>query len=158
MGPMSFAVMAAMALASGSRANAVSQDGAAAVAEPSRPAVSAANPASRIAGKIEAAMARDQLYLDPALSLHKLARHLAVSPNHISQTLNETIGASFFDYVNGWRVRAAEPRIIEGRETVLAIALGVGFNTRSSFYKTFRRVTGQTPGAFRTARLASGRI
>jgi AraC-like DNA-binding protein len=112
--------------------------------------------ARRIAGKIEAAMAREQLYLDPALSLHKLARHLAVSPNHVSQTLNETIGASFFDYVNGWRVRAAEPQIIEGRETVLAIALGVGFNTRSSFYKTFRRVTGQTPGAFRAARLGDG--
>lgn len=110
--------------------------------------------ARRIAGKIETAMARDQLYLDPALSLHRLARHLAVSPNHVSQTLNETLGASFFDYVNGWRVRAAEPQIIEGRETVLAIALGVGFNTRSSFYKTFRRVTGQTPQAFRAARLA----
>lgn len=110
--------------------------------------------ARRIAGKIETAMERDQLYLDPALSLHKLARHLAVSSNHISQTLNETIGVSFFDYVNGWRIRAAEPKIIEGRETVLAIALGVGFNTRSSFYKTFRRVTGQTPGAFRAERLA----
>ena len=77
-----------------------------------------------------------------------------MSPNHVSQTLNETIGASVFDYVNGWRVRAAEPQIVEGRETILAIALGVGFNTRSSFYKTFRRVTGQTPGAFRTARMA----
>lgn len=110
--------------------------------------------ARRIAGKIEAAMERDQLYLDPALSLHRLARHVGVSPNHISQTLNETIGASFFDYVNGWRVRAAQPRIVEGRETVLAIALDVGFNTRSSFYKTFRRVTGQTPQGYREARLA----
>lgn len=112
-----------------------------------------ADQARRIAVKIEAAMARDRLFLDPALSLHKLARHLSASPNHVSQTLNETIGVSFFDYVNGWRVRAAEPKIIEGRETILAIALGVGFNTRSSFYKTFRRVTGLTPKAFRAARL-----
>ena len=110
--------------------------------------------ARRIAAKIEAAMTRDHLYLDPALSLHKLARHVTVSPNHISQTLNETIGASFFDYVNGWRVRVAQPRIVEGNETILAIALAVGFNTRSSFYKTFRRVTGQTPQQYREARLA----
>lgn len=111
--------------------------------------------ARRIANKIETAMTRDQLYLDPALSLYKLARHLAVSPNHVSQTLNETIGVSFFDYVNGWRIRAAEPQIIEGRDTILAIALAVGFNTRSSFYKTFRRVTGQTPRAFRAVRPAN---
>ncbi|WP_409013100.1 helix-turn-helix domain-containing protein [Brevundimonas sp.] len=50
------------------------------------------------------------------------------------------------------RVRAAERQIIEGSESILAIALSVGFNTRSSFYKTFRRVTGLTPKAFRSAR------
>ena len=111
--------------------------------------------ARRIAARIESAMQRDHLYLDSTLSLHKLARHLTVSPNHVSQTLNETIGTSFFDYVNGWRVSAAEPQILAGRETILAIALAVGFNTRSSFYKTFGRVTGQTPQAYRAARLAA---
>ncbi len=105
--------------------------------------------ASRIAEKINAAMDRDQLYLDPALSLHKLAKHIAVSPNYISQTLNETIGTSFFDYVNKWRISAAKPQIASGNETVLTIAIGVGFNARSSFYKTFKRETGLTPSEFR---------
>lgn len=139
---------------------------AAADAEPSGPGLTSSgqkyqrsalrdDQARRIAARIELAMERDRLYLDPTLSLHKLARHLAVSPNHVSQTLNETIGTSFFDYVNRWRVSAAEPQILAGRETILAIALAVGFNTRSSFYKTFGRVTGQTPQAYRAARLAA---
>jgi AraC-like DNA-binding protein len=105
--------------------------------------------ANRIASKIEAAMAKDHVYLDPMLSLHKLSRHILVSPNHISQTLNETIGESFFDYVNRWRITAAQPRILAGRETILTIAIDVGFNARSSFYKAFKRETGQTPSEYR---------
>ena len=96
-------------------------------------------------------MKSDQLFLDPALSLHKLARHVAISPSYVSQTLNETIGKSFFDYVNQMRVEYAKPLIIEGKETVLAISLRAGFNTRSSFYKAFKLETGQTPRAFRNA-------
>ena len=110
-----------------------------------------ADQAGRIAARLEAAMARDQLYLDPALSLHSLAQRLSISPNHVSQTLNETLGESFFDYVNRWRVLAAQPMVRSGTSTILDIALSVGFNTRSSFYKTFRRVTGLTPGAYRAA-------
>lgn len=105
----------------------------------------------RIAAKIDAAMKSDQLFLDPALSLHKLARHVAISPSYISQTLNETIGKSFFDYVNQMRVEYAKPLIIEGKETILAISLRAGFNARSSFYKAFKLETGHTPSAFRNA-------
>lgn len=105
----------------------------------------------RIAAKIEHAMERDRLYLDPSLSLNKLARHTLVSPNHISQTLNETLGACFFDYVNGWRIRSAESRILSSDKTILEIALEAGFNARSSFYKAFKRETGKTPSEYRKA-------
>jgi len=105
----------------------------------------------RIAAKIDAAMKSDQLFLDPALSLHKLARHVGISPSYISQTLNETIGKSFFDYVNQMRVEYAKPLIIESKETILAISLRAGFNARSSFYKAFKLETGHTPSAFRNA-------
>lgn len=56
--------------------------------------------AQRVANRIEAAMRDDRLYLDANLSLQKLAAHIAVAPNTISQTLNETLGESFFAYVN----------------------------------------------------------
>lgn len=105
--------------------------------------------ASRIATRLEKMMAEDHLYLDPSLSLQKLSRRLSVSANLLSQTLNQIIGESFFDHVNRWRVRAAEPRIAAGQETVLEIALDVGFNSRSTFYAAFRKVTGQTPRDYR---------
>lgn len=109
--------------------------------------------AARIAERLEQAMQDDRLYLDPNLSLTKLARHVRVASNHVSQTLNEALEETFFDYVNRWRIEAALPHIAEGKETVLNIALDVGFNTRSTFYTAFKRVTGMTPRAYRAAAL-----
>ncbi|MFY8299005.1 helix-turn-helix domain-containing protein [Pseudoalteromonas sp. SS15] len=105
--------------------------------------------ANRIAEKINTAMQEQHLYLDPSLTLHKLAAHLSISPNYLSQTLNETLGVNFFDYVNQWRIEAAKPKIIANQDTVLDIALDVGFNARSSFYKAFKQATGQTPSEYR---------
>ena len=105
--------------------------------------------AQRISDKIIAAMSQQQLHLDPSLSLHKLARHVAISPNYISQTLNETMETNFFDFVNKWRIETAKPKIIANEDTVLNIAFGVGFNARSSFYKVFKKETGKTPTEFR---------
>ena len=84
--------------------------------------------ALRIADKINTVMAQEQLYLDSTLSLNKLARHLAISPNYISQTLNETLDSTFFDFINQWRIKSAKPMIIDNKANVLTIALEVGFN------------------------------
>jgi AraC-like DNA-binding protein len=104
---------------------------------------------NRIAKKINGVMGEDKLYLDANLSLQKLATHLTISPNYISQTLNETLSINFFDFVNQWRIEAAKPKILANENTVLAIALEVGFNARSSFYKAFKQEVGKTPSEFR---------
>ncbi|WP_299740772.1 helix-turn-helix transcriptional regulator [uncultured Roseobacter sp.] len=105
--------------------------------------------AKRIAAKIERAMVRDLLYRDPNLSLWDLAKHIGATSNYVSQTLNETLGESFFDYVNRWRIKDAVQQMDTSDETVLVLAYDVGFNSRSSFYKAFRRETGMTPSQFR---------
>lgn len=109
-----------------------------------------ASDAERIAGKIEQAMSEDQLYREPNLSLGDLSSTIGVTPNYVSQTLNETLSSSFFDYVNQWRVREAMPLVIAGERTVVDIANDVGFNSRSAFYKAFRNATGMTPSAYRS--------
>ena len=107
--------------------------------------------AQRISDRINAAMESDRLFLDPNLTLQKLAGHVATSPNLVSQTLNDTIGETFFDHVNRWRVEAAKPLLLNDHETILAIAIDVGFNSKSTFYKAFRNVTGKAPGLWRRA-------
>lgn len=108
-----------------------------------------AEASARIARKLRAAMQADHLYRDPNLSLWILARHIGASPNYISQTLSEEIGESFFDFVNGYRIAEAKVLLTTTRDTVLMVTYDVGFNARSSFYNAFKRVTGQTPTAYR---------
>lgn len=105
--------------------------------------------AANLADQLDAAMREDRLYLDPLLSLRKLARHVAAPPATVSTVLNEHLESSFFDFVNRWRVEAAKPLILAGEKTVLDVALDVGFNARSSFYRSFQRFTGMTPTEFR---------
>ena len=107
--------------------------------------------AEQLASRIKAAMEKDALYLDPNLSLQKLSRHTGALPNQISQTLNEQIGSTFFDYIAHHRIEAAKPLLREGAATTLEVSLDVGFNSRSTFYKAFKRETGMTPKAYRNA-------
>jgi AraC-like DNA-binding protein len=104
---------------------------------------------SRIATKIEKSMREEELFLDTSLSLQKLAKHIFTSPNYISQTLNETLGMNFFDYVNKYRIDAAKHMLEQSDNTVLDIAMSVGFNSKSSFYTAFKKETEQTPSQYR---------
>lgn len=107
--------------------------------------------AEQLATRIRSAMTQDALYLDPNLSLQKLSRHVGALPNQVSQTLNEQIGSTFFDYIAHHRIAAAKPLIAAGAASSLTVSLDVGFNSRSTFYKAFKRETGMTPKAYRDA-------
>ena len=104
--------------------------------------------ADRVAARIESVMREERLYLDPALSLPKLAARLNLSPNLVSQTLNERLGTSFFAYVNAWRIDAAAPLVLAGANSLLEIALEVGFNSKSAFYKSFHASFGMSPSSY----------
>lgn len=112
--------------------------------------------AAKLAALLETAMQKDTLYLDPTLSLQKLSQHVGALPNQVSQTLNQEIGASFFDYVARWRIEASKPLITAGDVSVLTVALEVGFNSRSAFYKAFKREAGMTPKGYRASQHNAG--
>lgn len=98
------------------------------------------------------AMDNEQLYLDSHLSLPQLADRLGCSVNHLSQAINEGYGVSFFDFVNGYRVREATRLLSTASDdaaSILDVALAVGFNSTSTFYAAFKKLTGQTPARYR---------
>ncbi|XHE53897.1 AraC family transcriptional regulator (plasmid) [Phaeobacter sp. BS34] len=97
-------------------------------------------------------MTKDMLYRDPNLSLWDLAKHISVTSNYVSQTLNMTLQSNFFDYVNKWRIQDAVKQLHDTDETILVIAHDVGFNSRSSFYNAFKREMNTTPSALRASR------
>jgi AraC-like DNA-binding protein len=91
----------------------------------------------------------EQAYLDPDISLGALARDLSVSTNHVSQVINEFDRCNFHDFVNARRVTEACRLLQESRETnLLELAMDVGFNSKSSFNRAFRKFTGTTPSEY----------
>jgi AraC-like DNA-binding protein len=91
-------------------------------------------------------------YRDPELTLPGLAQILAVPVHQLSQLLNETVGQSFFDYVNKARVEEAKKLLVDpafSSYTILAIATEAGFNSKTAFNTAFKKHAGNTPSAFR---------
>jgi len=103
-------------------------------------------------GQLQHAMEENRFYLDPELSLPRLAEALGCSVNHLSQAINAGHSMSFFDYVNQFRVAEAG-RLLRQKDcrypAILDVALSVGFNSTSTFYTAFKKATGQTPARYR---------
>lgn len=90
---------------------------------------------------------------DPDLTAPRLARHLATNTTYLSRALNEGLGRNFNEFVNRIRVEAvqAELRSGDADRDVLAVALDAGFNSKASFNRVFKRLTGTTPTEYRRA-------
>ncbi len=100
--------------------------------------------------KLTRLMAADRCYLQGDLSLNSLAERLRMSPHHLSQLLNEKLHKSFYDYVNEQRVAYAKDRLVsEPLRPITEIAFESGYNSRNSFYNSFKRYTGMMPAEYR---------
>jgi AraC-like DNA-binding protein len=99
-------------------------------------------------------MDTDKLYTEPELTLAMLAAALEVHPNYLSQVINEKMGKSFFDYINSLRVEEFKRLVAHpgsSQFTIISLAYDCGFNSKSSFNKNFKKVTGQSPSDYLTA-------
>ncbi|NIZ12507.1 helix-turn-helix transcriptional regulator [Phaeobacter sp. HF9A] len=103
----------------------------------------------KLGERITLLMQRDALHRDSALSLRRLAEQVGASPNYVSQTLNDHLGVSFFDFVNGFRVDEAEELMRTTDRSITEIALDVGFNSRSTFNAAIRKHRGMSPSELR---------
>ncbi len=91
-------------------------------------------------------------YLDPELRIEDVARALKIKRHHLTQLINEKYKKNFFMYVNEFRIQEAREMMsdIKNREkTILRIAFDTGFNSKATFNRIFKAVTGTTPTEFR---------
>lgn len=89
------------------------------------------------------------LFQDNELSLAKLAEASGLNVHLASKAINECSGGNFYDWVNLYRVEKAKSLLLESDVQVSRVCFDVGFNSKSTFYAAFKKVTGLTPGAYR---------
>jgi AraC-like DNA-binding protein len=91
-----------------------------------------------------------QVYTDNDLRLSNLAEQLSITPNQLSQIINQHAGKSFYDFVNEYRIDHAKQLLKENPDkTVLDIALAVGFSNKATFNRVFKLYTRTTPTGFK---------
>lgn len=101
--------------------------------------------------KITFAIENEKMYLQNDLTIQKLSEHLNTNKNYISQIINNTFNKNFYNFINEYRIKEARILLsdIKNKQyTLEAIANKVGFKSRSSFNKAFKKFVGVTPSFF----------
>lgn len=85
-----------------------------------------------------------------------MALKIDISTNHLSQIINQNLDMNFYDFVNSYRIKEAKERIIDTKFdnlSFLGIGLEVGFNSKTSFNKYFKKFTGTTPSLYKKSKI-----
>jgi AraC family transcriptional regulator len=90
----------------------------------------------------------DERMADP-LSLTELAELARMSVRHFCRAFHASTGYSPHQYLLHQRVERAKSLLVKGRMPISEIAQSMGFADQSQFSRTFRRLSGITPAAYR---------
>ncbi|SFN40541.1 transcriptional regulator, AraC family [Chryseobacterium oleae] len=90
-----------------------------------------------------------KMYTNPDLTLSILAKELHIRPQLLSQFINDNLKKSFTQFINEYRIDEAK-RLLKGNTQFKIDAVGFesGFNSSSTFYSSFKKITGTTPSNY----------
>ncbi len=87
--------------------------------------------------------------LTQRLTLNQVASSINLSPNYLSSLFKKELGVGFVDYITEKRVERAKELLENTGLKTYEVAQQAGFVDESYFSKTFKRLTGKRPSAFR---------
>mgnify|MGYP003675439111 FL=1 len=102
--------------------------------------------------KLQKFMEDEEPFLDPALTIQKLANQFNLPSKELSILINHHLDQHFFDFITNYRIKKAITLFKEPsnkKMTILEVLYDVGFNSKSPFNKAFKKHTGLTPTDFR---------
>ena len=105
--------------------------------------------AQMMVGKLEKAMQEKEVFKNPNLKLNDLAKEINVSGHQLSQLLNDNLEKNFTLFINEYRINEA-CKILSTKTNLTIEAIGdeVGFNSKSTFFATFKKIKGMTPNLY----------
>jgi len=95
---------------------------------------------------------REKLYKNPNLNMDLLAKKTQLSSGYLSQIINQKEGKNFNDFINTYRIEEVKANLTNPKYahySILGIGLEAGFKSKSTFNAAFKKLTGQTPSAFK---------
>lgn len=104
--------------------------------------------------KLEILCKDQHIYTDSTLNREKVAEKLGISAGYVSQIVNTRTGDNFANYINQYRVEAVKEMILNSEYenyNLLTMGLESGFTSKTTFFKAFKKATGQTPNEYRNS-------
>ena len=83
------------------------------------------------------------------LSLIDVANHVYVSQWHLSKLINRYVNQNFFDILGRMRIDRAKLLLTDSSLRVHEVAEQAGYSDVGHFSKSFKKLTGMTPGEYR---------
>ena len=83
--------------------------------------------------------------------LEGLAGQFDISPSYLSKLIKDHCGMTFVSYLASLRVEQAKKLLLETKLSITDIYMQCGFNNRTTFIRTFKKITGLSPSDFRKA-------
>lgn len=102
---------------------------------------------------------QEKVYLERELSLPVLASKLEIRPDVLSRLINEKFKKNFNDFINSYRIQAAQQLLsdpVSANAKIAGVAIDCGFKSISAFNTAFKKSVGLTPSQYRDQFKESG--
>jgi len=102
--------------------------------------------------RIRALMEEQQLFLSSELKISEVADALGVSRTAVTNSIRSACGCTFPNFVNAYRVDYVKQLMLTNPDAkISSLYLEAGFANETSFFRTFKEISGMTPTEWRTA-------
>lgn len=105
-----------------------------------------------LAEQLKKCMEEDRLYLNPKLTLQDVCSAIGTNRTYLSDYLNKVLKTTFFEYINALRISRAceiiDAMTPENKQSMLEVSEISGFNSISTFNRSFAKIMGQTPSQY----------
>lgn len=106
---------------------------------------------TELKNKVITTLKEKKLFLDPSLTLTTLSREVGIGIHELSYVINNGLNKNFYQLINEMRVEEAKKILLSEKirySDMIGIAIEAGFNSKTTFNTTFKKLTGQTPTDF----------
>ena len=109
---------------------------------------------SGIINNLRTLMVEKKPYLRADISIDEICLLLGTNRSYLSKAVNNELDLNFNEFINEYRIKTARQMLSDKKNNHLSlegIGISVGFKSRTSFYRNFKKITGISPSFFRNS-------